>query len=138
MRECLTSLPRSLMPLPQHFHLQKGGWWFSASSVPPQFCEGLTAQSHGKGSPLIWDRNCMKLFSCVGKIEFCTPGGRDESYFYGKRRGVGKDIKNRETRGKPGKENKGTPSESQDCRSCCHRSFGGAVGDSGLLALLLP
>lgn len=57
----------------QHLHLQNGGSWFSASSVPLKFCEGLTARSHGKVSPLIWDRNCMKLFSCVGKTELCNP-----------------------------------------------------------------
>lgn len=58
---------------------------FSSSSVPPQFCESLTAQSHGKVSHLIWDRNCMKLFSCVGKTEFCKTqvGGMQATFMVG-------------------------------------------------------
>lgn len=38
MHECLTSLPRRLMPPLQHLHLQKGCWWLSASSAPPKHC----------------------------------------------------------------------------------------------------
>lgn len=40
---CLT---REVDVLPQCFHLQKGGCWFSASSVPSKFCEALSTQSY--------------------------------------------------------------------------------------------
>lgn len=106
MHECLTSLPRRLMPPLQHLHLQKGCWWFSATSAPPKFCKGLTAQSHGKFSLLIWDRNCMKLFSCVGKIQFGNLKWEGPKLLlWEEKRGGERHRKHRETRGKLGKGN---------------------------------